>query len=138
MKFKRLALVCAIAALALPALAFAGGKPPEGADYMAPGGTTAAQTEADKDSNKVAEKIDISVGIYGCGNNVPFMVEGLAIKKRNGDYVYRYKGKTKNLAGQKFDLKVKGKFKSAKKIVEKATVSKGNCSESEKFKLKKV
>ena len=133
---RKLTTVFAVtAALAMPALALGGTykKPPEETQYSKTGTSNNAMTAAESDSNNVAKKISISVAIYECGNSVPFTIDDIKIKKG----VYKVDGKYANLASQKYDLAVKGKFKSANKIVEKLTISKGKCTKSIKVKLKR-
>ncbi len=135
MDSKRIALVCvSIGMLIVPAMALAGKRPPEGATYTKTGTSNIATTKADKDGNSAAEKVDLSVAAYECGNGVPIGIDGVKINKKGK---YKFAGKAKNLAGQKVNLKVVGTFKSAKKLVQKTTVYKGNCEATDKVVMKR-
>ena len=136
MSTQRLTVATAAIALLLviPAIALAGQRPPEDAQYAESGGTTSATTHADSDGNGQAEKVDLNNGIYECGNNVPVGIDNLKISKKG---TYKFDGKAKNLAGQKVDLKVRGKFKSAKKLVQKTTIHKGKCEKTVKVVMKR-
>ncbi len=136
MSAKRFTIAGAVMAmmLVIPALALAGERPPEGTQYAKTGSTTFATTHADSDGNKKAEKVDLANGIYECGNNVPVAIDNLAINKKGK---YKFDGKTKNLAGQKVDLRIRGTFKSATKLVQKTTIYKGKCEETVKVVMKR-
>ncbi|MBK8293632.1 MAG: hypothetical protein IPK93_02225 [Solirubrobacterales bacterium] len=67
-------------------------------------------------------------------NNILFSVDNVKIKR---DGTYKFSGKAKNFAGQKARLSVKGKFKNARKIVQKTTIKIGSCQKSAKAKLKR-
>lgn len=135
MNSRRIALVAAsIAILVVPALALAGTRPPEGANYAKTGTSNLASTHTDKDKNSKAEKVDVSIGIYKCGNQVPVSLNNLKI---NGKGKYSFKGKAKNLAGQKVNLVVKGEFKNKNKLVQRTTIKSGNCKKTDKVTLKR-
>lgn len=135
MNLKRVALtsVC-IAVLLMPALASAGTRPPEDTQYAKTGTSNFATTQAEKDRNSVAKRVDLAIGAYECGNNVPVMIDGLKINRKGK---YSFSGKVKNLAGEKVDLKVRGVFKTANKLVQRTTVYKGRCEETTKVVMKR-
>lgn len=135
MNSKHLAIMSvSIAMLIVPAMALAGKRPPEGTTYTKTGTSNIATTQADKDGNSAAEKIDLSVGAYECGNSVPISIDGVKISAKGK---YKFSGKAKNLAGQKVDVKVVGTFKNAKKLVQKTTVYKGKCEATDKVVMKR-
>lgn len=120
----RVGLACA-AMLALPAIALGGERPPDDTTYQ-DGSYQATSTDGGK-------KVDLGVAIYECDNPVPFSLEGLKVSKQGE---YSHEGMTKNVAGEKYDLTVEGEFKSAKKAVQKTTIKKGGCKETEKVTMK--
>lgn len=134
MKSRTIALGACMALLVVPALAFAGQRPPADTSYAETGTSNIATTSSKTDKKGGAKKVDLGVGVYECGNSVPFSINGLKISKRGE---YSFADRVKNLAGQKYDLLIEGQFKSAKKAVEKVTIAKGKCEKTVKVTLKR-
>ena len=122
----KIGLAC-LGLMAVPAVALGGVRPPDDTTYQ-DGGSVATTTNGGK-------KVDLGVAIYECGNPVPFSIEGVKVSRKGK---YAHSGRTKNVAGDKYDLTVKGEFKSKSKTVQKVTIEKGSCKKSEKITLKAV
>lgn len=122
------AIAVALAIVAVPGTANAGQRPPEGAEFTKSGTSNYVQARADKDRNGVAEKVDVTIGIYKCGNNVPVAVNGLKVNAK-GHYSFG-RARATNLAGQKVVVKVRGIVKNPNKVVQTTTIYKGTCEKT--------